>query len=169
MLLFRWWIEHCYGKAGKVVTAGDEQEVASMFWIQVASPAIHKTYWYRKPRDLIPLTHDVYHDVLVVKRRATKGMRSVFHSEFFFILMSKTRTSMHIMLWAHGQIHEGVDVTILTATQKAWIVEEWSLTQRITSICVRCRYLGKKLDGQRIVQLPPRLTVLPADLEEICC
>ena len=63
------------------------------------------------------------------------------------------------MLWAHSQDHAGVDCTYSTATQVAWIVGGRRLAKAIQTTCVRCRFLRKKLEGQKMSVLPPRITV----------
>ena len=88
-----------------------------------------------------------------------EGMKTSFHQEFLLILMSKTRVGFMIMMWAHEQDHAGIDVTMMTATQVAWIVGGRSLARRITEKCVRCRFKHKLLEGQKMAKLPPRLTV----------
>ena len=121
-----------------------------MFWIQVASPATIEAYKQGKLKTLTPVVHDVYPDVLVVRGRAMEGMKTFFHQEFLPIIMSKTRTGFMIMLWAHEQDHAGVDTTLMTATQVAWIVGGRTLAKRITEKCIRCRFLRKLMEGQKM-------------------
>ena len=54
------------------------------------------------------------------------------------------------MLWAHKRDHAGVDYTYATSTQVAWIVGGRNLAKKNKMLCVRCRFLRKQLEGQKM-------------------
>lgn len=86
-------------------------------------------------------------------------MKFYLHRDFLPVIMSTTRTAQLITLWAHGRDHSGVDITYMTTSQIAFIVGGRALAKRVKQHCIRCRYLGKQLEGQQMAVLPPRLTV----------
>ena len=139
--------------------ARGERDSALMFWIRAASPATQKARADGRLKNLTPLQHDKYPEVLVVKGRAMEGLKTFFHQEFLPIVMAETRVGYLILLWAHEQDHGGVDITCMTATQVAWIPGHRTVVKRITEKCVRCRFLHKMLEGQRMAALPPRITL----------
>ena len=57
------------------------------------------------------------------------------------------------------QDHSNRDITLLTAAQVAWVVGGRRLAGKIKDLCVRCRFLDKKLLGQKMAVLPQELTV----------
>ena len=122
-------------------------------------PATNKAGSQGKLKHLTPKKHDQYDDVIVVTGRAVEGLRHYLQKDFLPVIMASTRTASLVTLWAHDRDHSGVDVTFMTATQVAWIVGGRALARCIKQNCVRCRYLGKLLEGQQMAVLPARLTV----------
>ena len=53
----------------------------------------------------------------------------------------------------------GVDTTVQTSLQVAWVVGGRTLARGIKRSCVRCRYLDKQLAGQKMSVLPQFLVV----------
>ena len=150
------WKARVLSKYGKEVST---KEMAEMFWMRVAMPATNKAGSEGKLKHLTPKKHDVFEDVIVVTGRALEGMKHYLHKDYLPVIMSSTRTAQLVMLWAHDQDHAGVDVTYMTATHVAWIVGGRALAKSVCQTCVRCRYIGKKLEGQQMSVLPARLTV----------
>ena len=132
---------------------------ATMFWMTSASPPTLVAQKTGKLANITPLEHPDYPGVLVVKGRAMTGMKTFFGKDHLVILMAETRVAYLITLWAHEQDHSGVDVTAQTTTQVAWIVGVKRLAQKIKNDCIRCKFLEKKLEGQKMASLPPSLTV----------
>ena len=64
--------------------------------------------------------------------------------------MAKTRVAWMIMLWAHCMDHAGVNATVQTSLQVAWVVGGRALARGIKRSCVRCKYLAKQLAGQQM-------------------
>ena len=75
------------------------------------------------------------------------------------VLMSSTRIAYQIMLHAHKLDHSGRDTTYEQSAHIAWIVGHRVLTGKVKSSCVKCRYLKRKLEGQRMFKFPRELTV----------
>ena len=55
--------------------------------------------------------------------------------------------------------HQGIETTLVTETQIAFIDGGKRLARKIVNFCVRCRFLHKKLKGQKMAVAPPCLTV----------
>ena len=154
-ILFQWRAK-VLSKKGIVVASKD---MAEMFWMRVAMPATNKAGSQGKLKHLTPKKHDKYDDLIVVTGRAAEGLKHYLQKDFLPVIMSSTRTATLVTLWAHDRDHSGVDVTFMTATQVAWIVGGRALARCVKQSCVRCRYLGKLLEGQQMAVLPARLTV----------
>ena len=118
-------------------------------------------------RDLTLVWHHTYPDLLVVRGRGKEGMKRMYGVKFLPILMSSTRTAQMVMLWAHEQDHAGVEYTYATSMQVAWIVGGRTLAKKIKNLCMRCRFLRKQLEGQKISILPPGIPV-PEDHPDRC-
>ena len=58
------------------------------------------------------------------------------------------------MLAAHNFDHAGRDVTQAIARQDVWIVNAKKLAKQIVKGCIRCRFLRKLLEGQKMSVLP---------------
>lgn len=73
--------------------------------------------------------------------------------------MGGTRVAELIMLNAHNKDHSGREITMATARQDAWIVNARKLAKDIVKNCVRCRYIRKELQGQKMGNLPSIIQV----------
>ena len=73
--------------------------------------------------------------------------------------MASNRVAWLVMLWAHCADHAGVDITLQTSLQVAWIVGGRVVARAIKKSCVRCRFLARTLVGQQMSVLPPFLAV----------
>ena len=135
------------------------KDMAVDFWFRVAMPATNKAAVEGRLKHLSPMQHVKYPDMLVVVGRAVKGLQLNYQKEYLPILMSKTRVAWLIMLWSHCLDHGGVDTTVQTSLQLAWVVGGRSLARSIKRSCVRCRYLAKQLAGQQMSVLPEFLAV----------
>ena len=105
------------------------------------------------------MQHPKYSDMLVVVGRSVSGLKQYFQKDYLPILMSSTRTAWLVMLWAHCEDHAGVDVTLQTSLQVAWVVGGRVMARAIKKSCVRCRYLAKSLTDKLMSVLPPFLSV----------
>ena len=72
--------------------------------------------------------------------------------------MKKTRVAHLIMMDAHNQDHGGVDSTLLTSLQTAWIIGGRALARSVKKACVKCRYQTKMLEKQQMAEIPEHLT-----------
>ena len=97
----------------------------------------------------------------VVVGRAEHGLKKFFGQNSLPIIMGHTRVAYLIMLHAHYQDHCGKDITMATARHEAWIVSASKLAKQITKNCIRCRFLRKRLEGQK-------MAVLPAEIQGYC-
>ena len=154
--LFQWCSKVKNRMAGGIKTT--PQDMAVIFWINVAMSATRKAYREKK---LTKLTLWEKDGMMVVSGRASQGLKYYFGAEYLPVLMAGTRTAELIMLAAHCEDHSSRDVTLATATVTAWIVGGRVLAGRICNMCIRCRFLRRVLEGQKMAPLPPSIT-LPA-------
>ena len=89
----------------------------------------------------------------------SEGLRHYFGVSFLPVLMAHTRVAELIILHAHSMDHQGRETTLVTATQITFIAGGRRLTGDIEDFCVLCRFLHKKLEGQKMAVFPPCLTV----------
>ena len=68
--------------------------------------------------------------------------------------MGSTRVAYLIMLDAHYQDHTGRDIKLAMSRKTAWIVNAKRLSNQIVRSFVRYRYLRKRLENQKILQVP---------------
>ena len=155
--LFMWFVK-MYTPEGLSV-GGVARDMAITFWLRVAMPASNKAAAEGKLKHLSPMQHPKYGDMLVVVGRSVRGLRQYFQQEFLPILMASTRVAWLIILWAHNTDHAGVDVTLQTSLQVAWIVGGRIVARALKKSCVRCRYLARTLEGQQMSVLPDYLAV----------
>ena len=90
----------------------------------------------------------------VVIGRAKEGLRNFFEQNYLPVIMGSTRVAELIMMAAHYKDHTGRDITQATARHEAWIINAKKLAKNIIKHCVRCRYLRKLLEQQKISELP---------------
>ena len=90
----------------------------------------------------------------VVCGRVSTGLQHSFGSNYLPVIMSSTRVAYLIMLNAHCKDHAGRDVTMAMSRHDAWIVNAKRLAKRIVKDCIRCRFLRKLLEGQKMAILP---------------
>ena len=93
----------------------------------------------------------------VVVGRAKKGLKTFFGQNSLPIIMGHTRVAYLLMLYSHCQDHAAKDITLATARHEAWIVGGSKLAKQITKNCIRCRFLKKRLQGQKMAALPPEV------------
>ena len=93
----------------------------------------------------------------VVVGRAKAGLQKFFGKDSLPVIMGSTRVAYLVMLWAHCQDHCGKDITMATARHEVWIVHANKLAKQITKSCIRCRFLRKCLEGQKMAMLPIEL------------
>ena len=86
-------------------------------------------------------------------------MKHYYNVDHLPVIMSNTRVAFLIMLHSHEQDHGNRDITYSISMHEAWIVGGRRLAAKIKSLCVRCRYLDKKLAGQKMAILPQELAV----------
>ena len=161
--LFKWYAKMtCFGDQSVDMVAVVEmvaKEMAVTFWMRVAMPATNRAAASEKLKHLTPMQHPKYSDMLVVVGRSVSGLKLHYQKDYLPILMASTRTAWLVMMWAHSEDHAGVDVTLQTSLQVAWIVGGRVLARAIKKSCVRCRYLSKSLADQMMSVLPPFLSV----------
>ena len=90
----------------------------------------------------------------VVHGRASHGLQRYFGSSYLPVLMATSRVAFLIMLHAHSQDHAGRDITVSMSRHEAWIVNAKQLAKQIIRQCVRCRYLRKQTEEQKMAVLP---------------
>ena len=97
--------------------------------------------------------------IMVMVGRAQHGLQNLFGTNSLPVIMSNTFVAELIMTSAHWKDHTGQDITMAMSRKEAWIVNARKLAKRVISKCVRCRYLRKKLEGQKMAVLPDLMQV----------
>ena len=151
--LFRWIVQVINKRGEGLVT---ERQLAERFWIRVAMTNTREAW---KKKKLTKLTLWEHEGLLVITGRAEAGLKKYFGVHYLPVIMARTRVGQLIMLWAHEQDHSNRDTTLMTATQVAWVVGGRELAGKIKGACIRCRFLDRKLAGQKMAVLPGELTV----------
>ena len=139
--------------------------------ISVSSRTLYaKTLWYRT---VMHKTRKAMNDgrlkeldirerddgLLIIIGRAQTGLHKLYGADSLPVLMADTKVAELVMVSAHWKDHSGIDITMATSRMEAWIVNARKLAKRIVRACVRCRYLRKKLEGQKMAVLPDLMQV----------
>ena len=74
-------------------------------------------------------------------------------------MMVSTRVANLVMLDALNREHGNKDITISKYCQTAWIINVIKLAKQICKSCLRCRFLKKLLENQKMSILPQELQV----------
>ena len=93
----------------------------------------------------------------VVSGRASAGLQNFLGSNYLPVIMGSTRVAYLIMLHSHNKDHAGRDVTLAMSRHVAWIVNAKRLSKKIVRSCVRCRFMRKQLEGQKMAAIPANL------------
>ena len=97
--------------------------------------------------------------IVLMQGRATSGMEKFFGQSTLPVIMGSTRIAYLVMLDAHCMDHTGRDTTVGMSRKTAWIVNAKKLAKQIVRSCVRCRYLRKMIETQKMAALPEILQV----------
>ena len=152
--LFRW-LSVVMDKKMPGILSLTSKELATRFWYRVSMPATRSALAAGRLKEL---TIQEEQDMLVIKGRAQTGMRQLFGVEFLPVLMSSQRVAVLIMLKSHSECdHKSVDITLATSRHYCWIVGGRKLAKTVCKFCIRCRYLKKKLETQKMAPLPSEL------------
>ena len=154
--MFRW-----LGKVLRRLRSGcmtvTSRDLAMRFWFRYAMPATREA---RDKGRLKELTLVEVQDMLVIKGRANAGMKTLLGAAFLPVLMASHRVAELIMLKSHEDCdHKSVDITLYTSRQYCWVVGGRKLAKSVCKFCVRCRYLTKRLETQKMAELPSVLGV----------
>ena len=83
--------------------------------------------------------------MLVIRGRASSGLRELFRADYLPVVMSSERVAVLVMLKAHEDSdHKSVDITLSMSRHYCWIVNGRRLAKTVCKFCVRCRYLRRK-------------------------
>ena len=95
----------------------------------------------------------------VVQGRAASGMQKFFGQNSLPVIMGSTRVAYLIMLDAHCKDHTGRDITLAMSRHTAWIINAKKLSKNIVRNCIRCRFLRKQIEIQKMATIPENLQV----------
>ena len=129
---------------------------ANRLWFQSAMPSTVAALNAGRLRELDVREID---GLLVMQGRASAGMHKFFGKNSLPVIMGSTRVAYLIMLEAHCRDHTGRDITLATSRHTAWIVNGKKLAKNITRSCLRCRFLRKRIEMQKMAVLPDILQV----------
>ena len=87
----------------------------------------------------------------VIQGRASSGIKKVCGEGTLPVIRASTRVVHLIMLDAHYQDHAGKKVTLTTSQHSAWIVNATKLAKNICTKYLRCLFLRKQLEKQKLV------------------
>ena len=132
------------------------QRHTQRLWFLSAMPATNVALKEGRLREL-----DIRDDngLKVIQGRASTGMKKFFGEGTLPVIMASTRVAHLIMLDAHYQDHAGKDITLATSRHSAWIVNATKLAKEICKKCLRCRFLRKQLETQKISALPNQVQI----------
>ena len=152
--LFRWFSVVMAKKMPGVITL-TSKELATRFWYRVSMPATRKALTAGRLKEL---TIQEEQGMLVIKGRAQTGIKQLLGVEFLPVLMSSQRVAVLIMLKSHSDCdHKSVDITLATSRHHCWIVGGRKLAKTVCKFCIKCRYLRKKSETQKMAPLPREL------------
>ena len=140
-----------YNKMQQFTSDASLIERAKRLWFLSAMPDTIKALTAGKLRELDVRTVD---GLQVIQGRAAAGLQKYFGAGHLPVIMASSRVAYLIMLHAHCIDHAGRDITISMSRYDAWIVNAKSLAKRIVKDCVRCRFLRKRLEDQKMAGLP---------------
>ena len=124
---------------------------AVRFWLLQAMPATFTAY---KAGRLAALSLSEDEGMLRVSGRAGAGLEAAFEQSSLPVIMSETRVAFLIMLYSHERDHAGRDITYHHSRTLAWVVGGRRLAGRIAASCIRCKFLQRRLEGQKMAPLP---------------
>ena len=101
----------------------------------------------------------------IVVGRAEIGLQKFFGKNYLPVIMGHTRVAELVMMSAHWKDHTGRYITMAMARHEAWIVNAKKLAKLLIRLCVRCRYIRKMLEGQKMAVLPG---MLAGSLPSLC-
>ena len=154
--LFRWTARMRSGKMRGSLTL-TSREMAVLFWFRVSMTATRKAVVAGRLKEL---TLQEEQGMLVIRGRAVSGMLELLGAEYLPVVMSSTRIAVLIMLKSHHDSdHKSVDITLYTSRHYCWVVGGRKLAKTVCKFCVRCRYVKKKLETQKMAPLPKELCV----------
>ena len=90
--------------------------------------------------------------LLVVCGRKSTGLQYYLGSNFLPVIMGPTRVAYLIMIDSHCKDHAGRDITVAMSRHEP-------LSKKIVKQGIRCRYLRKQAEGQKMAVLPDRMQV----------
>ena len=153
---FRWIARYRASKeADKLCLTG--RDMAIRFWYQ---QAMTSTIEAMKKGKLRELTIQEKHGMLVIVGRANAGMRQLLGADYLPVVMARERIAVLVMLKSHeDSAHMSVDITLYTSRHHCWIVGGRRLAKTICKFCIKCRYLRRKEETQKMASLPEELCV----------
>ena len=154
--LFRWAAKvRALSMAGVLTLTS--RDLAVRFWFRISMPATRQAVAAGKLKEL---TLQEEQGMLVIRGRAMSGMKQLLGAEFLPVLMASVRVAVLVMLKSHEECdHKSVDITLATSRRHCWIVGGRRLAKTVCKFCVRCKYLRRKEETQKMAPLPVDLTV----------
>ena len=153
--LFRWLARLRSKKSAQLTLTS--RELAVRFWFRISMPATRMAVAAGKLKELTLL---VVEDMMVIKGRAVPGMVELFGADSLPVIMADQRIAVLVMLKSHvDSDHKSVDITLSKSRHYCWIVGGRKLAKTVCKFCVRCRYLRKKHEAQKMAPLPRELCV----------
>lgn len=87
-------------------------------------------------------------------------MKQLLGADFLPVVMASEGIVVLKMLKSHEKSgHMSVDITLSLSRHYCWIVGARRLAKTVCKFCVRCRYLRKKEETQKMASLPEELSL----------
>ena len=152
---FRWYSKHLSGKSPTKITL-TSRDLAIRFWFRKSMGATEAAVQSGRLKEL---TTEKFQDMVVIRGRANAAMKEILGAEYLPVLMSAERIAVLLMLKSHEESgHKSSDITLFKSRQYAWIVGGRRLAKTVCKFCIKCRYIRKKEESQKMADLP----------EEVC-
>ena len=140
----------------EVSNANERMIQAKIIWFRTV---MNKTTEALEKKKLKELDIQDRNGLKVVVGRAQTGLAHFFGKDHLPVIMGETRVAHLIMMTAHWKDHAGRDVTQAMARHEAWIVNARCLAKSVIRSCIRCRYLRKSLEMQKMAILPESIQI----------
>ena len=151
------WIARIRAKKEDSKLTLTSRDMAVRFWYQMAMAGTREAW---KKGRLQELTLQEKHGMLVIEGRASAGMKQLLGAEYLPVVMASERIAVLVMLKSHDESdHKSVDITLSTSRHHCWIVGGRRLAKTVCKFCIRCRYLRRKEETQKMAPLPQELCV----------
>ena len=136
-----------------------EIQEAEQIWVQHVQSSLG-TDWRKQYKRLGPSLNDEGN--VVVGERISNWLKDNWNQSEFILLPYNHVFTKLLIAHFHSEDHAGIDSTLAKLQSKFWVPKARKIIKSIKYKCVRCRFLEKKIVGQKMGLLPKeRIKVSP--------